>query len=170
MAHPRVEQLRFARSEWVRGLRGLSEDDGRTRLEPMNAISWMVGHLAWHERLVWLERGQGLRVEPILDAVASGQPASTPSLREMWAAWRRVTALADTYLDRLQTADLVIPLAHDTRPEAPAAGSQLQRITYHYWSHIGEASAVRQLLGHRRLAQFVGAIERDAPYRPESDP
>ena len=48
------------------------------RLEPMNSISWMVGHLAWHERLVWMERGQGLKVEPILDAVASGLPASTP--------------------------------------------------------------------------------------------
>ena len=170
MVHPRVEQLRFARSEWVRGLRGLSEEDGRTRLEPMNSISWMVGHLAWHERLVWLERGQGLRDEPILDAVANGQPASTPSLAEMWAAWRRVTATADALLDTLATADLIVPLAYDTRPDPPAAGSQLQRITYHYWTHIGEASAVRQLLGHRRLAQFVGAIERDAPYRPESEP
>lgn len=169
MAHPRVDQLRFARSEWVRGLRGLSEDDARRRLDPMNSISWMVGHLAWHERLVWLERGQGLRVERDLDAVANGQPASTPALAEMWAAWRRVTALADTYLDPLTTADLVVPLPHDTRPEPPAAGSQLQRITYHYWAHIGEASAVRQLLGHTRLAQFVGAIERDAPYRPEAE-
>ena len=152
MVHPRVEQLRFARSEWVRGLRGLSEEDGRTRLEPMNSISWMVGHLAWHERLVWLERGQGLRDEPILDAVANGQPASTPSLAEMWAVWRRVTATADALLDTLGTADLIVPLAYDTRPDPPAAGSQLQRITYHYWTHIGEASAVRQLLGMRRLA------------------
>ena len=53
----------------------------------MNSISWMVGHLAWHERLVWIERGQGLTVEPILDAVANGAPASTPALDEMWAAW-----------------------------------------------------------------------------------
>jgi hypothetical protein len=167
MAHPRVEQLRFARAEWVRGLRGLSDEDARRRLEPMNAISWMIGHLAWHERLVWLERGQGLRVEPMLDAVANGQPASTPVLADMWAAWRRTTAAADAYLDTLTTDDLVVPLPHDTRTEAPAAGSQLQRITYHYWTHIGEASAIRQILGHSRLAQFVGAIERDAPYRPE---
>ena len=67
MAHPRVDQLRFARSEWKRGLRGLSEEDAQRRLLPMNSISWMVGHLAWHERLVWAERGQGLRVEPLLD-------------------------------------------------------------------------------------------------------
>jgi hypothetical protein len=167
MAHPRVEQLRFARSEWVRGLRGLSEADAQRRLDPMNSISWMVGHLAWHERLVWLERGQGLKVEPVLDAVASGLPASTPILRDMWAAWRRMTAAADLYLDTLTTADLEIALPHDNRTHAPAAGSQLQRITYHYWSHIGEASAVRQILGHKRLAQYVGAIEAQAPYRRE---
>jgi len=167
MAHPRVDQLRFARSEWVRGLRGLTEADAVRRLEPMNSISWMVGHLAWHERLVWIERGQGLRVEPALDAVANGQPASTPSLKAMWASWRRMLELADPFLDELTTADLLVPLPHDPRQDPPAAGSQIQRITYHYWSHIGEASAVRQILGHRRLAQFVGPIEDLAPYRAE---
>jgi hypothetical protein len=167
MVHPRVEQLRFARSEWVRGLRGLSDADARHRLEPMNSISWMVGHLAWHERLVWAERGQGLRVEPILDTVANGQPASTPALKAMWASWRRMVELADPFLDALTTADLLVPLPHDGRQDPPSAGSQIQRITYHYWSHIGEASAVRQILGHRRLAQFVGPIEATAPYRAE---
>ncbi len=167
MPHPRVDQLRFARSEWVRGLRDLSEEDARRRLEPMNSISWMVGHLAWHERLVWVERGQGLRIEPDLDAVANGAPASTPALEPMWAAWGRVTDAADPYLDTLSTDDLLVPLPHDGRPTASSAGSQLQRVTYHYWSHIGEVSAVRQILGHTGLAQFVGPIEAIAPYRRE---
>ncbi len=169
MAHPRVEQLRFARSEWKRGLRGLSEADARQRLLPMNSISWMVGHLAWHERRVWAERGMGLRIEPTLDALANGAPASTPSLREMWTLWRRMVDLADPFLDALTSTELERPLPHDGRGSAPIAGSQLQRITYHYWSHIGEASAVRQILGHQRLAQFVGDIETRAPYRRESD-
>jgi hypothetical protein len=167
MVHPRVDQLRFARSEWQRGLRGLREEDAQQRLQPMNSISWMVGHLAWHERLVWAERGQGLRIEPGLDLVANGAPASTPVLADMWAAWRRVLQVADPFLDTLTTAMLDVPLPHDGRSAAPAAGSQLQRITYHYWAHIGEASAVRQILGHKRLAQFVGDIEGQAPYRPE---
>jgi hypothetical protein len=169
MAHPRVEQFRFTRAEWVRGLRGLREEDGIRRLEPMNSISWMVGHLAWHERLLFLERGQGLKVEPILDTVAYGMPASTPSLKAMWSSWTRMTELADPYLDGLTSADLERPWPFDTRSAPPSVGSQLQRITFHYWHHIGEASAVRQLLGHTRLAQFVGAIERDAPYRREDD-
>jgi uncharacterized damage-inducible protein DinB len=167
--HPRVDQLRFARSEWVRGLAALTEEDAVRRLDPMNSISWMVGHLAWHERLVWMERGQGLSVEPQLDAVANGAPASTPELAAMTAAWQRVTFAADPYLDTLTSTDLLVPLPHDQRPTPSAAGSQLQRITYHYWSHIGEASAVRQILGHVDLAQFVGPIEKLAPYRREDD-
>lgn len=169
MAHPRVEQLRFARAEWRRGLRGLGAGDARRRLEPMNPISWMVGHLAWHERLIWLERAQGLRAEPILDSVASGRPATRPTLATMWAAWRRVVKEADAFLDTLTTADLESTLAHDTRREPATAGTQLQRITYHYWSHIGEASAVRQILGHRGLAEFVGDVDSLAPYRREPE-
>lgn len=87
----------------------------------------------------------------------------------MWAAWERVTAIADPFLDALTTADLEVPFAHDGRPKAQTAGNQLQRITYHYWSHIGEASAVRQILGHPDLPQFVGDIEGQAPYRREAE-
>jgi len=167
VAHPRVEQLRFARSEWQRGLRGLTAADAIRRLEPMNSISWMIGHLAWHERLISIDRGQGIRAEPILDAVANGAPASTPDMAAMWAAWHRVIDMADPFLDGLTAADLERPLPHDGRSSPTLAGSQLQRITYHYWCHIGEASAVRQILGHRRLAQFVGDIDSIAPYRRE---
>lgn len=170
MAHPRVEQLRFARSEWLRGLDGVAEEDGVRRLLPMNSISWMVGHLAWHERFIWLQRGQGtLGVEPALDGVANGLPASTPPLAEMWDAWRRITVNADTFLDRSTAVDLLTMLPHDDRPEPPTIGSQLLRTTYHYWSHIGEASAVRQILGHGDVPQFVGPLERLTPFRPESD-
>ena len=92
--------------------------------------------------------------------MASGRPATTPTLAAMSAAWRRVVRRRDIFLDTLATADLESTLAHDARREPATAGNQLQRITYHYWSHIGEASAVRQILGHRGLAQFVGDIDR----------
>ena len=45
MAHPVVEQLRFTRGEWLRGLRGVSEADGARHFGQMNSISWIVGHL-----------------------------------------------------------------------------------------------------------------------------
>ena len=39
MIHPLVTQLRFTRSEFTRCLEGVSEEDARRRLLPMNCIS-----------------------------------------------------------------------------------------------------------------------------------
>jgi hypothetical protein len=167
MVHPRVDQVRFARAEWQRGLAGLSEEDAAVRLLPMNSISWMLGHMAWHERLCWMRRARGLDVEPALDAFATGRPASNPSFMEMQATWSRIVADADPFLDALTTADLERPLAHDSREDPPSAGSQLQYVTYHYWAHIGEVSAVRQMLRHTDLAEYVGDFSAEAEYRPE---
>ncbi len=46
-------------------------------------------------------------------------------------------------------------------------GSALRRVTYHYWYHIGETQAIRQMLGHEDLPEYVGDIDAEAPYRPE---
>ena len=35
-----------------------------------------------------------------------------------------------------------------------------------YWFHLGEAHAIRQMLGHRDLPQFVGDMS-GVGYRPE---
>jgi hypothetical protein len=168
MAHPLVDQLRFTRSEWRRAIRGTPEVDGGRRIEPMNSISWIVGHLAWQEQRYWLARGMGQIPIPALDdTVASGGPPTTPSLRAMLDAWRLVTATADPWLDALTTTrlleDLPPPGARRT------IGDAMRRMTYHYWFHMGEILAIRQVLGHRRLPDFVGNIEGRAPYRAEPD-
>jgi hypothetical protein len=46
MIQPLVTQLRFARSEFVRCLDGVSDEDAIKRLLPMNCISWIIGRLA----------------------------------------------------------------------------------------------------------------------------
>jgi hypothetical protein len=43
----------------------------------------------------------------------------------------------------------------------------MQRLIYHYWYHIGEIQAIRQMLGHQKLPVYVGSIEKQAPYTPE---
>jgi DinB superfamily len=167
MPHPLVDQLRFTRAEWLRGLDGVSESDGVRRILPMNSLSWIVGHLAWHEREVWVSRGLGRSVEPVLEAVASEMPGSSPSFETMSAAWSRIVALSDPLLDGLTVAAMTQPLPFDRGSEPPSAGTELFHVLYHYWSHIGEASAIRQMLGHANPPEFVGDIERDAPWRRE---
>ncbi len=168
MAHPLIDQFRFTRREWLRGLEGISEDDAKRHFGPMNCISWNVGHLAWHEQRYWLDRAQGILLYPELNELyAYGAPMSTPSFPEMLSRWQAVTQAADAYLDRLGTQALLAELLRDGQPVGQSVGSALRRVTYHYWYHTGETQAIRQMLGHANLAEYVGDIETEAPYRPE---
>lgn len=171
MPHPLVLQLRFTRSEFQRGLAGLSDEEARRRFPPMNCISWNLGHLASQEQGCWLWLGQHRMLLPrIYEQFATGAPASTPALEEMWAAWQAITQAADPWLDSLTIHDLLEPRQSmiDGQPFAFSYGSLLHRTLYHYWYHLGESMAVRQMLVHTDLPQFVGNIDGEAPYIAES--
>ena len=169
MAHPLVEQFHFTRSEWLRGLAGIPEEDGARHFGPMNCISWNVGHLAWHEQRYWLQLAQGKLLFPQLNEIyAYGAPMSTPSLREMLDMWHTVTQAADPFLDGLTSETLLNDLPREGKSVGQTLGSAMRRITYHYWYHIGETQAIRQMLGHKDLPEYVGDIETQAPYRTES--
>jgi hypothetical protein len=164
MAHPLVEQLRFTRSELLRGLEGVSEEEGSKHCSQMNCISWMVGHLAWHEQINWIWCTQRKMPYPKLHQLcATNAPMSTPSLSEMIDLWHQVTTEADPYLDTLTTEKLQEKFLYDDGFHYNI-GTGLHRITYHYWYHIGEIQSVRQFLGHSNLPDFVGDIDKQAPY------
>lgn len=168
MAHPLVEQLRFTRSEWTRGLQDVDAEDARRRYGRLNAISWMIGHLAWHEQFYWFRLAQRPTPMPELAAYGFGKPASEPPPDEMWDAWHRITAMADPWLDALTTERMSDYLAGDVRREEDI-GTRLLRINYHYWFHLGEALALRQLLAgesQQPLPEFVGSMAA-APWRPD---
>src|SRR5207245_9668699 len=113
-----------------------------------------------------LHRPQGIMLRPDIQAeFVSGGPMSTPSLRDMLAAWRKVTATTEDFLDRLTTQALLVDLPLDGKRTGQSQGSAIRRMTYHYWYHIGEIQAIRQMLGQQKLPIYVGAIESTAPYR-----
>jgi len=171
VAHPLVDQLRFTRSEWLRALDGIPEADGVQRIQPMNSIGWIVSHLAWHEQLSFLTRLQDVTPVPAANEHGvSGEPASTPPLAEVLATWRAVVAAADPVLDTLDTPALEAWLPRTRQPRSRTVGSTVQRVTYHYWVHIGEIISIRQVLGHPDVPEFVGDIDGEAPYRPEPLP
>jgi uncharacterized damage-inducible protein DinB len=168
MTHPLVKQLHFTRSEFKRALKGLTDDEAHRQFPPMNCISWNIGHLAWQEQSYFLYYGQGYKLLPRIETLFhSGAPASTPALSEMLAAWDEITTAADPWLDTLSSETLQQHfIRKDGKPGQRTYGSLLQRVIYHYWYHIGENMAIRQLLGHTGLPQFVGNIDDKAPYLP----
>ncbi len=168
MVHPLVSQLQFARAEFRRSLEGVTEEEGRRVFAPINCISWMVGHLAVQEQRYWCDLAQGKVVAPrVYDAAMSGKPSTTPSLNEMMSDWLAITEAADDFLAELTVERLQEHFSQNGKPVRESIGSMLYRNIYHYWFHNGEAQAVRQLLGHTDLPQFVGPFGEDAQYRPE---
>ena len=166
--HPLVLQLRFTRSEFSRAIRGIDDAAARTRVEPMNCISWNIGHLAWQEQRYFVTLGQGRTPFPDIEQrFASGGPASTPELAEVLKAWRAITAEADPWLDTLTTETLQDHPIRQGKPITRIFGNLLQRTIYHYWFHNGENQAIRQQLAHGSLPQFVGDIDGRAPYEPD---
>ena len=179
MAHPLVVQLRFVRSEFVRCLEGVSEEEGQHHHGPMNCISWMIGHMAAQEQEYFIFFPNGSVPHPQLNVSHGyGQPATTPPIAEMWRVWQDITEAADIFLDTVTEDQLEIYLEQDVRSVKEALfayyqvnedmlaqekvrsreniGTRLLRTTYHYFFHTGEAHAVRQQLGHPDLPYFVG--------------
>ncbi|HEX2884548.1 MAG TPA: DinB family protein [Candidatus Limnocylindria bacterium] len=168
MAHPLIDQLRFTRSEFLRGIRGVSEGDSTRRLDPMNSIGWNVGHLAWQEQQYFITWPSGRRPFPDIDReFVSGGPPSTPALERVLTAWKAITADADRWLDTVTSEALEAHVMSGGRQIQRRYGDLVQRVIYHYWFHTGENAAIRQMLGHGRLPQFVGSIDTKAPYRPD---
>lgn len=168
MPHPLVLQLRFTRSEFKRAFAGVSDEDARKRILPMNCISWNVGHLAWQEQRYWLYRGQEKILLPeINQQFAYGAPASTPPLQDVLQAWETIIQECDPWLDELTTEKLKQFYVAKGRTSPNTFGSLLLRMIYHYWYHTGENMAIRQGLGHKDLPEFVGNIDEEAPYLPE---
>lgn len=168
MTHPLVKQLRFTRSEFMRAIKNVSEEDAQKRLLPMNCLSWNVGHLAWQEQRYFLMFGQGLVLLPeIAKEFEVGAPGTTPQLAYVLKAWKTITKAADPWLDSLTTETLQQFIMHNGKPTQRMVGNLIQRTIYHYWYHTGENMAIRQQLGHTKLGQFVGNIDDQAPYLPE---
>jgi uncharacterized damage-inducible protein DinB len=166
--HPLVLQLRFTRSEFARAVSKLSEEEASKRVMPINSVSWTVGHLAWQEQryFIYFPTGDYL-IQEIQEKYAFGSPPSTPSVREMLKAWRRITKKADPWLDSLTSRDLLSMVELEGRKTNRMYGNLLQRVIYHYWYHIGENMAVRKILGCTPVGYFVGNIDGKAPYLPE---
>jgi len=151
-----INQLRFARAEFRKGFTGVSEEDGFKRLMPMNSIAWIVGHLAWHEQYYWLTRAQGIITAPkLLEVTAFGKPPGEASLKEMAGLWDNVIEASNDYLEKLTVNDLEVNMIVKGKELPFNIGTMISRVIYHYWYHNGEIQAIRQILGHKDLPDFV---------------
>ena len=158
--HPLVSQLRFARSEMMRCLEGVTTEDAVVTLGSSNSLSWIVAHLATQEQWFWVDIAQGqVAVDGLGKRFGFGCAPSAPSLEEAMDIWRRVTAAADPYLDAITDEIAASRFTLEDGPMRDDVGTMLLRNIWHYWFHTGEAHMIRQQMGHRDLPQFVGRMQ-----------
>ena len=84
------------------------------------------------------------------------------------AAWRAITEASESYLDSLTPQLLATHWEVNGAPAPESIGTSCHRITFHYWYHLGEMQAIRQLLGQADLPTYVGNLAPTA-YRPTGD-
>ena len=162
-----VAMLLVTRREFRRALRGIPEREAMVRVGGMNSVSWIVAHVAWQEDLFWRHLAQGLPSNARLAKAQTGASPSVPDFQQALAHWREVTRATEAYLRNLSVDALA------THGEAPELGSEnplgeenlgtlVVRCLMHYWSHIGEISAIRSLVSIAG-PEFVGSL-RDCRY------
>ena len=144
--HTLLQMQDIARREVTRGLEALTDEDSLRRVEPMNCISWTIGHVAHQQHAFFVAWPQGKESDPQYRSFGTGSPASQPPLSEVMALWRASCDDADAWLDTATEESLREPFPSH---EGENIGTLLARNIFHTWSHLGEISAIRQILGHR---------------------
>ena len=153
--HTLIQIQHLTRREFERGLQGLSDEDARKRLSPMNCISWIVAHVANQQHTFFVTWPQGKDTDLRYQRFGTGSPASEPPLAEAMALWQSSCDEADVWLHTATENSLRGLFAS---PAGENGGTIVVRNIFHTWCHLGEISSIRQMLGHRP-PQFVDLHE-----------
>ena len=176
------ELARFAFSEFERGLTGLTDEEAQTQLTKadgteMNAISWVVGHIAGH----WLILGAyvGQEHPPSVVSPFAPGPTADPSppplsdvlklLEEAVGSINWIASADDAFMSstREERAFGDGSLFQRAGLLGGNVGAALMRVILYTWFHIGEVNAIRQMLGHAEIA-YVGKDRGKLEWRSAS--
>ena len=159
------ELTRFVLMNFERGLGSLTDEEARARLtkadgSQMNAISWIVGHMAWHWSTMAAYANRMPQPTAVLPyTVGPDADPTPPPLEEALKLWRQAreesvwTATADDAL-LSSSSENYRAMMRNLVP-AETVGTALMRVILHTWYHAGEINAIRQMLGHPEIV-FVG--------------
>jgi hypothetical protein len=151
--HTLVQMLELSRQEFDRNLTGLTDKDACKRIEPMNCISWIIAHVAWQHRVIFVDWPVGKDIDPRYVPYGYGHPVSQPPLDEALSLWREACRDSMTFLHSA-TDELLQQKPAVFTNENENWGALLVRCIFHTWCHLGEISSIRQILGHKP-PQFV---------------
>jgi hypothetical protein len=151
--HTLVQMLYLSRKEFERNLVRLSDEDARKHIQPMNCISWIIGHVACQHRAYFIDWPAGRQIDSRYLPYGYGAPASEPPLDEVMSLWRDACNDSKAWLE-VVTNESLQDACKNPLAEGENWGALLVRCIFHTWCHLGEISSIRQVLGHKP-PQFV---------------
>ena len=146
--HTLVHMHYLTRKEFERNLGGLTDEDARKRVEAMYCISWIIAHVAWQHHSFFMNWPQGKAIDDRYKPYGVGCPASQPPLEEAMALWRETCEGVNAWL-QAATEESLRNIMPPPSYMKESGGTMLVRDIFHTWSHMGEISSIRQMLGHR---------------------
>ena len=128
----------------------LSDDDIKKVFDPMNCIGWLIGHCSYYNFSI----ANKIHNKDIPDEAKNymnGSPHSTPGLHEIKYLWKYSTDTVKVSLNKLEEVELkdkfTAEFNHGGEAEKINLGTDISRLIFHLWNHLGEIASVRQLLG-----------------------
>jgi len=151
--HTMVQMLNLTRKEFERNLVGLTDEDARKRIEPMNCISWIIAHVACQHRAFFVDWPAGRKTDSRYLPYGHGAPPSEPPLDEAMGLWQDACKESEAWL-QAATRENLQGISKNTLAGGENWGTLMVRCIFHTWCHLGEISSIRQILGHKP-PQFV---------------
>ena len=126
--------------------RDLSDSDVKRVFPPLNCIGWLMGHSAVYNYEI-ANKVKNINIHEEANNYRNGQPHSTPDLKDIVKLWEDSVATVKNSLKLISDEDLSSKITWVKDDEKINFGTDISRMTFHYWNHLGEIASVRQLLG-----------------------
>ncbi len=124
----------------------LTDSDIKKVFPPLNCIGWLMGHSAVYNYII-ANKIKEIHIPKDADKYRNGQPHSMPNLIEITNLWEDSVGIAKNSLKLLTEEKLLEKGIWIKDGEEINLGTDISRMTFHYWNHLGEIASVRQLLG-----------------------
>ncbi|MBA30388.1 MAG: hypothetical protein CL905_00875 [Dehalococcoidia bacterium] len=141
-----IDQYRITNNQVLNYIDDVTDEESKLIFEPLNCISWTLGHLARYNNLTFAARSRGVEIPNEFKDFENGAPHSQKDLSYVKGLWHKTLSDTEKFLDGLNENDLVKVLDNDSY-NVDNLGTVMTRMIFHSWNHLGEIASVRQLIG-----------------------
>ena len=130
-----IDQYKITNNQVLNYIDDITDEESKRIFEPLNCISWTLGHLARYNNLTFAARSRGVEIPNEFKDFENGAPHSQKDLSYVKGLWIKTLKDTEKFLDGLNENDLVKILDNDSN-----AGDNLGTVIKDYISSCQKKS------------------------------